>query len=80
MKTSPTGRFVNDGPVMQNLPFHTPEVAALKESFVRSHRFEFKVYWFPRANLYHDQAGVYAKTLAPTGASWTWFVGETIGQ
>lgn len=42
-------------------------------------RYVFKVYWFPRPNLYHEWAGVYARMEAPTGASFTWFSGSTLG-
>lgn len=41
--------------------------------------YEYKIYYFPRVNMFHEFIGVYGKCLAPSGASFTYYVGETLG-
>lgn len=40
----------------------------------------YNIYYFPRVNLYHSDVGVYAQALAYSGATFTFYVGDTLGM
>lgn len=42
--------------------------------------YEYKIYEVARVTLYHSEPGIYAVCRAPTGATFTYFVGITLGM